>query len=72
MLKRNAVHPGKNMQPRREFGERSYGGRRGQITWRAGGNTLNRGENIFSRGGNQLGPWRDPNAMYVDREKGGG
>jgi len=51
----------------------SYGGRGGQIMqrwgdngggYRGGGNTGNRGEN-------QPGPQRDPNAMDIDRGRGG-
>ena len=51
----------------------SYGGRGGQIMQRWGDNRGGyRGEgNIVNRGGNQLGPWRDPNAMDVDRGKRG-
>ena len=60
------AYPGGNAQPRGGYGEGSYGGRGGQITWRTGG----RG-NIFSRGGAQMGPRRDPNAMEVDRGTGG-
>jgi len=29
------------------------------------------GGNLFSRGGNQMGPGRDPNTMDVDRGRGG-
>jgi len=29
------------------------------------------GGNIVNRGGNQSGPWRDPNAMDVNRGRGG-
>jgi len=73
MLGRNAVRSGKNVQLRGGYRGRSYRGRGGQITWRAGvlhtgGNK--RGENIFSRGENQMGPQRDPNAMDIDRERG--
>jgi len=52
-----------------------YGERGGQITWRAGvphtGENRGGGENLFSRGGNQMGPRRDPNAMDVDRGRRG-
>jgi len=70
MLGRNVAHPGGNAQPRGG----SYGGRGGQITWRAGvpqtgGNRG--GGNMFNRGGYQTGLWRDPNAMDVDRGMGG-
>jgi len=48
--------------------------KRGQITWWAGvlhtGENRGGRENTFSRGGYQTGPWRDPNAMDVDREMG--
>jgi len=65
MLGRNVTCPGENVQPR---GEGSYGGRGRQIIWRmevgyrgeGGGNTSN-------RGGAQIGPRRDPNAMDIDR-----
>jgi len=69
MLGRNVVHPEENAQPR---GGGSYGGRRGQITWRTKGGYRGGGEgNIFNRGGAQTGPRRDPNAMDIDRGKGG-
>jgi len=75
MLGRNAVCLGGNAQPRGNFGGRSYGGRGGQITWRAGvpqtGGNRGGGGNTFNRGGYQTGPWRDPNAMDVDRGRGG-
>jgi len=77
MLGRNAVHSGGNMQPRGGYGGGLYGGKGGQIIWRAGGPSTGRGyregggggggENIFNREGNQSGPRRDPNAMDVDR-----
>jgi len=75
MLGRNAACPGGNAQPRESFGGGLYGGRGGQITWWAGvphtgGNRGGEG-NLFSRGGNQMGPRRDPNAMDVDRGRGG-
>jgi len=68
MLGRNAARPEENVQPRGG----AYEGRGGQITqrwedngggYRGGGNTGNRG--------NQLGPRRDPNAMDVNRGRGG-
>jgi len=41
----------------------------------SGGNVQPRGEygegSYGGRGGNQLGPWRDPNAMDIDREREG-
>jgi len=64
VLGRNAAHPGENAQPR----GRSYGGRGGHIMQRWGDN---RGENTFNREGYQTGPRRDPNAMDIDRGKGG-
>ena len=57
------------MQPR---GGESYGGRGGQIIWRTGGGYRGgEGGNMFNRGGAQMGPRRDPNAMDIDRGKGG-
>jgi len=51
-----------------------YGGKGRQITWQArvphtGGNRG--GGNMFSRGGNQMGPRRDPNAIDIDRGREG-
>jgi len=75
MLGRNVACPGGNTQPRGNFGEGSYGERGGQITWRVGvpqiGGNRGGGGNIFNRGGYQTGLWRDPNAMDVDRGRGG-
>jgi len=75
MLGRNMACPGENVQPRGGSGGGSYGGRGGQITWWAGvlhiGGNRGGGGNIFSRGGNQMGPRRDLNAMDVDRGRGG-
>ena len=65
MLGRNAARLGGNAQPR---GGGSYGGRGGQITWRTEGGYRERGENM---GGVQAGPRRDPNAMDIDRGRGG-
>jgi len=63
VLGRNAAHPGGNTQPRG-----SYGGRGGQITWRTGGGYRGgAGGNVVNKGG----PRRDPNAMDVDRGRGG-
>jgi len=60
---------GRNTQPR---GGGSYGGRGGQITWRTGGGYREgEGGNMSNRGGAQMGPRRDPNAMDVDRGRGG-
>ena len=59
------MHPGGNAQPRGGYGGGSYGGREGQIMWRTGGGYKGRG------GGAQTGPRRDPNAMDIDRERGG-
>jgi len=66
VLKMNVARPGGNVQPR---GERSYGGREGQITWRTEGGY--RGRNMLNRGGAQTGPRRDPNTMDVDRGREG-
>ena len=75
ILGRNAACPGGNAQPKGGFGGGSYGGKGGQITWRAGvlqtGENRKGGGNIFNRGGYQMGPQRDPNAMDVDRGRGG-
>jgi len=75
MLERNTACPGGNVQPREGFEEGSYGGKGGQITWQAGvphtGGNRGGGGNIFNRGGNQTGPQRDPNAMDIDRGRGG-
>jgi len=69
VLERNVVHPGGNAQPR---GGGSYGGRGRQITWRTGGGYRGGGRrNILNRGGSQIGPRRDPNAMDIDRGKEG-
>ena len=65
MLGRNVACPGGNVQPR---GGGSYRGRGGQIMWRTEGGYRGRGGNM---GGVQAGPRRDPNAMDVDRGKGG-
>jgi len=69
MLGRNAACPGGNAQPR---GGGLYGGRGRQITWRMGGGYRGGGGgNMFNREGAQTSPRRDPNAMEVDRRKGG-
>ena len=69
MLERNAAHPGGNAQPR---GGGSYRGRGGQITWRMGeGYRGGGGGNMFNRGRTQVDPRRDPNAMDIDRGRGG-
>jgi len=69
VLGRNVACPGGNTQPR--IGG-SYGGRGGQITWRTGGGYRGgAGGNTVNRGGAQGGPRRDPNAMDVDRGRGG-
>jgi len=67
IMGRNAAHPRGNVQLR-ERG--SYGGRGGQITWRTG-NGYRRGGNVTNRGGAQIDPRRDPNAMDVDRGREG-
>jgi len=69
MLGRNAAHPGGNAQPRGG----SYGGRREQIMQRwgdNGGENREGGGNTF-REEYQTGLQRDPNAMDVDRGRGG-
>jgi len=75
MLGRNTACPGGNAQPKGGFGGGSYGGKGGQITWWAGvlqtGGNRGGGGNTFNRGGYQMGPQRDPNAMDVDRGRGG-
>jgi len=69
VLGRNVACPGGNAQPR-EGG--LYGGRGGQIMWRTrGGYKGGGGENIFNRGGTQVGPRRDPNAMDIDKGREG-
>ena len=69
MLGRNAACPGGNAQPR---GGRSYRGRRKQIMQRTGVEYKEGGgENTFNRGRAQIGPRKDPNAMDVDRGRGG-
>ena len=64
MLERNAVCPRRNVQQRGEYGEGLYGGRGGQIIWRAG-------ENIPNKGENQMGLRRDPNIIDMDKGKEG-
>ena len=69
VLGRNIAYLGGNAQPREG---RSYGGRGGQIMWRTGGGYRGEeGGNTSNRGGAQTGPRRDPNAMDVDRGRGG-
>jgi len=68
MLERNVAYPGENVQPR---GGESYGGREGQIIWRTGGGYREGGGNTFNRGRTQVGPRRDPNAIDIDRGRGG-
>jgi len=69
VLGRNVVCPGGNAQPREE---RSYGGRGGQIMWRTGGEYRGEGgENTSNRREAQTGPKRDPNAIDVNRGRGG-
>ena len=69
MLGRNAACPGGNVQPRGG----SYGGKGGQIMqrWEDNGRGYREEGNTLNRGGNQPGPWRDPNAMDVDRGREG-
>jgi len=69
VLERNVARPGRNAQPK---GGGSYGGREEQITWKTGGGYRGGGgRNMTNRGGAQTGPRRDPNAMDVDRGRGG-
>ena len=69
VLGRNMAHPERNMQPR---GGGSYRGREGQIMWRTGGGYRDRGGgNMTNRERAQTGPRRDPNAMDIDRGRGG-
>jgi len=69
ILRRNAACPGGNAQLRGG----SYRGRGGQIMqrWGDNGGEYRGGGNTLNRGGNQPGPQRDPNAMDVDRGRGG-
>ena len=69
ILRRNAACPGGNVQLRGG----SYRGRGGQIMqrWGDNGGEYRGGGNTLNRGGNQPGPQRDPNAMDVDRGRGG-
>ena len=66
MLGRNAACLGGNAQPR---GGGLYGERGGQIMWRIKGGY--RGGNTLNREGTQMGPRRDPNAVDIDRGRGG-
>jgi len=44
----------------------------GQITWRTGGGYRGEeGGNTSNKGGTQMGPRKDPNAMDIDRGRGG-
>jgi len=70
ILERNVAHPRGNAQLRGGYRGGSYEGRKGQIMWRAGNNSGGyRGPSIPSQ--NQTGPRRDPNAMNMDKERGG-
>jgi len=70
MLGRNVACLGGNAQPRGGYGKGSYGGRGGQIMWRARNNSRGyQGPSMPSQ--NQMGPRRDPNAMDVDKGRGG-
>jgi len=72
ILGRNVACPGRNAQPRGGYEGGSYRRRRGQITWRMGGGYRREGgRNTFNRKGTQVGPRRDPNAMDIDRGRGG-
>ena len=62
------VYPQRNMQPSGGFGKELYKGRGRQIVWRAGSQNFREGvQNNWRE--QRLG--RDPNAIDVDREKGG-
>jgi len=39
--------------------------------WGDNGGRYRGGGNIVNRGGNQMGPWRDPNTMDIDRSREG-
>jgi len=72
MLGRNVAYPGENVQPRGDYGGGLYGRRGRQITWRMGGGYRGGGGgNTFNREGTQMGPRRDPNAIDIDRGRGG-
>ena len=77
VLGRNVAYPGGNVQLREGYGGGSYGGRGGQITWRAGGPSTEKGYrggeggNTFNRGETQIGPRRDPNVMDIDKGRRG-
>jgi len=67
-LGRNAVHPQRNVQPRGGLSGESYGGREGQIVWRTEGQNFRGGaQNNWGEQGLE----RDPNAMDIDRGRGG-
>jgi len=69
-LGRNTAHSEENVQPREGYSGGSYGGREGQIMWRARNNSRGyQGPSVPSQ--NQMGPRRDPNAMDVDKGRGG-
>ena len=72
MLGRNTTCLGENVQSKEGYGGGSYGGRGGQITWRMGEEYREEGGgNMFNREGTQIGSRRDPNAMDIDRGRGG-
>jgi len=67
---RNVICPGGNTQLRGGYRRGSYGGRGEQIMWRTGNNNREYwGPSVPSQ--NQTGPRRDPNAIDVDKKKGG-
>ena len=74
LLGRNAACPTGNAQLRGGYGEGSYEGREEQIIWRAE-NPSKRyrggGPSMPNWEGGQIGLERDPNAMDVDRGRGG-
>jgi len=70
MLERNAACPGGNAQPRGGYREGSYGERGEQIMWRTRNNSGGYWR-LSVPGQNQTGPRRDPNAMDVNKGRGG-
>jgi len=70
ILGRNVVCLGGNAQPRGGYSGGSYGGRGGQIIWRAKSNSGGyQGPNMPNQ--SQMGPRRDPNAIDVDKGREG-
>ena len=75
MLERNTVHLGGNVQSREDYRGGSYRGKEGQIIQKTKGPSIGGGyrregeRNTFNRGGTQMGPRRDLNAIDVNRER---